>query len=319
MSGFRDLTLKPKYGLGDDFLNDVYIPLLGRSIRYTRAVGYFSSGGLASVGAGLEAFIRNNGSMRLMASPEGWSPQDVEALSGHREIPRELADRLARSLITRSDIERDHLSVLAWLMREGRLDTRIIIGAKGQLFHQKVGMFWDSRDDVVGMEGSNNETLAGWDSNIESLSVRRSWLDQEEWFPATLAELDRLWWGGPHSRSYSLPEAVRQKLLTYAQYRPHPIPEPVVKPLQLYSHQREGCDRLLAAWPESRLLADEVGLGKTITASAAMQALQAQGKCRRVLILAPANVCIQWQEELAEKFKPAGSPPGAGSPPECRR
>ncbi len=304
MSGFRELPLKPKYGLGDDFLNDVYIPLLGRAVRYTRAVGYFSSGGLASVGAGLEPFIRNNGSMRLMASPDGWSPQDVEALIGHREIPRELADRLARSLITKSDIERDHLSVLAWLMREGRLDTRIIIGAKGQLFHQKVGMFWDSGIDAVGIEGSNNETLAGWDSNIESLSVRRSWLDQEAWFPATISELDRLWQGGPHSRSYSLPEAVRRELVAYAQYRPHPIPEPepVVKPLQLYPHQREGRDRLLAAWPESRLLADEVGLGKTITASAAMQALQAQGKCRRVLILAPANVCIQWQEELAEKF-----------------
>lgn len=302
MSGFRYLTLKPKYGLGDDFLNDVYIPLLGRAIRYTRAVGYFSSGGLASVGAGLESFIRNNGSMRLMASPEGWSPQDVEALSGHRDIPRELADRLARSLITKDDIERDHLSVLAWLMREDRLDTRIIIGAKGQLFHQKVGMFWDARDDAVGIEGSNNETLAGWDSNIESLSVRRSWLDQEAWFPATIAELDRLWQGGPHSRSYSLPEAVRQKLLDYAQYRPHPIPEPVGKPLQLYPHQQEGRDRLLAAWPESRLLADEVGLGKTITASAAMQDLRVQGKCRKVLILAPANVCIQWQEELAEKF-----------------
>ena len=302
MSGFRDLPLKPKYGLGDDFLNDVYIPLLGKAIRYTRAVGYFSSGGLASVGSGLESFIRNNGSMRLMASPLGWSPQDVEALSGHRKIPRELADRLAKALITRSDIERDHLSVLAWLMREGRLETRIIIGPKGQLFHQKVGMFWDSRDDAVGIEGSNNETLAGWDSNIESLSVRRSWLDQEAWFPATLEELDRLWQGSPHSRSYSLPEAVRQELLKYVQYRPHPIPEPVVKPLQLYPHQREGRDRLLAAWPESRLLADEVGLGKTITASAAMQDLQAQGKCRRVLILAPANVCIQWQEELAEKF-----------------
>ena len=78
--------------------------------------------------AGLESFIRNNGSMCLMASPEEWRPQDVEALSGHREIPQELADRLARSLITRNDIERDHLSVLAWLMREGRLDTRIIIG-----------------------------------------------------------------------------------------------------------------------------------------------------------------------------------------------
>lgn len=301
MSGFRDLTLKPKYGLGDDFLNDVYVPLLGRAIRYTRAVGYFSSGGLASVGSGLESFIRNNGSMRLMASPVGWSPQDVEALSGHREIHRELADRLAKSLITRSDIERDHLSVLAWLMREGRLETRIIIGPKGQLFHQKVGMFWDSRDDAVGIEGSNNETLAGWDSNIESLSVRRSWLDQEAWFPATVEELDRLWQGGPHSRSYPLPEAVRKELLSYT-YRPHPIPDPVVKPLQLYPHQQEGRDRLLAAWPESRLLADEVGLGKTITASAAIQALQAQGKCQRVLILAPANVCIQWQEELAEKF-----------------
>ena len=140
----------------------------------------------------------------------------------------ELADRLAKSLITKSDIERDHLSVLAWLMREGRLETRIIIGPKGQLFHQKVGMFWDSRDDAVGIEGSNNETLAGWDSNIESLSIRRSWLDQEAWFPATVEELDRLWEGGPHSRSYPLPEAVRTGVA-------------VLRPIQAASDAGTGC------------------------------------------------------------------------------
>ena len=164
-------------------------------------------------------------------------------------------------------------------------------------------MFWDARDDAVGIEGSNNETLAGWDSNIESLSVRRSWLDQEAWFPATIAELDRLWQGGPHSRSYSLPEAVRKELLKYAPTQSRiRFRNRLAGPCNSTLIKQEGRDRLLAAWPESRLLADEVGLGKTITASAAMQALQAEGKCQRVLILAPANVCIQWQEELAEKF-----------------
>jgi len=49
------------------------------------------------------------------------------------------------------------------------------------------------------------------------------------------------------------------------------------------------------------LLADEVGLGKTIEAGLVISQLWAEGK-RRILIIAPSNLRKQWHQELNEKF-----------------
>jgi ERCC4-related helicase len=49
------------------------------------------------------------------------------------------------------------------------------------------------------------------------------------------------------------------------------------------------------------LLADEVGLGKTIEAGLVISQRWAEGK-RRILIITPANLRKQWHQELSEKF-----------------
>ncbi len=49
------------------------------------------------------------------------------------------------------------------------------------------------------------------------------------------------------------------------------------------------------------ILADEVGLGKTIEAGIIVSQLWAEGK-RRILIMVPASLRTQWQGELSEKF-----------------
>lgn len=50
------------------------------------------------------------------------------------------------------------------------------------------------------------------------------------------------------------------------------------------------------------ILADEVGLGKTIEAGIVLKELAVRGLARRVLILAPAALVEQWREELLTKF-----------------
>src|SRR2546430_11005199 len=50
------------------------------------------------------------------------------------------------------------------------------------------------------------------------------------------------------------------------------------------------------------ILADEVGLGKTIEASIIYKEFAIRGLVRRALILTPASLVGQWQGELAEKF-----------------
>src|ERR1700755_1869770 len=49
------------------------------------------------------------------------------------------------------------------------------------------------------------------------------------------------------------------------------------------------------------LLADEVGLGKTIEAGLVISQRWAEGK-RRILVIAPSNLRKQWYQELNEKF-----------------
>lgn len=50
------------------------------------------------------------------------------------------------------------------------------------------------------------------------------------------------------------------------------------------------------------LLADDVGLGKTIEAGLILQELIRQRRLRRILILCPSSLQIQWQDEMKEKF-----------------
>ena len=69
-----------------------------------------------------------------------------------------------------------------------------------------------------------------------------------------------------------------------------------------WPHQLRTFDRMLRAWPFRLLIADEVGLGKTIEAGLLIRHAWISGLARRILIMTPAGVCRQWQAELYEKF-----------------
>src|SRR5256885_10827579 len=68
-------------------------------------------------------------------------------------------------------------------------------------------------------------------------------------------------------------------------------------------HQIEVARRVLRRPMGGRaILADEVGLGKTIEAGIILKELLVRGLARRVLILTPASLVMQWQGELESKF-----------------
>ena len=64
----------------------------------------------------------------------------------------------------------------------------------------------------------------------------------------------------------------------------------------LFPYQREGMLHL--AFTERALLADEMGLGKTIQAIAACALLHRLGKARRVLVVTPASLKTEWEEQI---------------------
>ncbi len=70
---------------------------------------------------------------------------------------------------------------------------------------------------------------------------------------------------------------------------------------QWLPHQLDVSTRAVAHDPVRLLLADEVGLGKTVEAALIFAGLRAENRANRVLILAPNSLCIQWLGEIYRK------------------
>lgn len=78
----------------------------------------------------------------------------------------------------------------------------------------------------------------------------------------------------------------------------YPVSETTVP---LFPYQREGMLHL--AFTERALLADEMGLGKTIQAIAACALLKRLELARRVLVITPASLKGEWEEQI-QRFTP---------------
>lgn len=72
--------------------------------------------------------------------------------------------------------------------------------------------------------------------------------------------------------------------------------------VQVLPYQLRAAERIVDEMGGQGILADEVGLGKTIEAGLIIRELKARGLCQSVLVLCPAALVFQWQRELEEKF-----------------
>lgn len=71
---------------------------------------------------------------------------------------------------------------------------------------------------------------------------------------------------------------------------------------EAFPYQLEAAARVLRHMQGRAILADEVGLGKTIEAALVLSELRLRGLAGRVLVLVPAGLVGQWREELERKF-----------------
>lgn len=72
--------------------------------------------------------------------------------------------------------------------------------------------------------------------------------------------------------------------------------------LKPFPHQLAAANRVLNEMHGRAILADEVGLGKTIEAGLIMKEYMVRGLAKKILILVPASLVIQWTKELSQKF-----------------
>lgn len=164
----RDITISTNYETTENstqLVDEFYIPVLEQSEKYYRIAGFFSSSALAIAAKGIEGLVNNGGKMYLMISPE-LSDEDFRVIQEHGKITE---DASIFSDLKLDSAVSENVQALAWLLDCGRLEIKIVVGKKNtkSLFHQKVGIAFDSAGNIVSFSGSINETAQAWLNNIE--------------------------------------------------------------------------------------------------------------------------------------------------------
>ncbi|MDF0682437.1 MAG: SNF2-related protein, partial [Candidatus Nitrosocosmicus sp.] len=83
----------------------------------------------------------------------------------------------------------------------------------------------------------------------------------------------------------------------------HEFSSPFHAAIEIEDYQLEPLYRTIKMPRVNLLLADDVGLGKTIETGLVIQELLARKRVKRVLVLCPSSLQIKWQEEMESKFQ----------------
>ncbi|MCK9925848.1 DISARM system SNF2-like helicase DrmD [Frankia sp. Mgl5] len=95
-------------------------------------------------------------------------------------------------------------------------------------------------------------------------------------------------------------DAIRWSAVTSADARR--LQAPFRSGVAVEDYQLEPVARALEAPRVNLLLADDVGLGKTIEAGLVAEELLLRHRARRIMIVCPAGLTLKWRDEMAEKF-----------------
>ncbi len=313
---FRELNLKVSYDSdSDDILNEFYIPVLSKAIKYNRLAGFFTSSALAVAAKGIAEFIQNNGKMKLIVGAK-LQKADVQAIiDGKENAENVLSESMLKSLeAIENEIIQDHVKALAWLVARKDLEIKVgvLFDASGQpidfetaskagIFHQKIGILEDSNGNFLSFSGSINETAAAWMENVEEFKVFRSWIDGElAHLQADNKKFERYWYGQTERfKIFDIPVAVKQKLIDLA-----PTDIRSLKKIrcnskpQLRNYQKDAISSWLANCGKG-ILEMATATGKTFTALGCLAKLLEKDPKLFVVITCPfIHLTRQWKENL---------------------
>ncbi|MDE0192031.1 MAG: phospholipase D-like domain-containing protein [Gammaproteobacteria bacterium] len=271
---------------------------------YDRIAGYFSSSILEVAG---EALASIEGNIRVVCNSD-LSRADVEvAKAAQAAMRREWCESRPELL---GEAAKPRFRRLHSLLRSGKMEIRVLPDEVFGLIHGKAGVIGLHDGRRTSFLGSANESMTAFRLNYELV-----WEDDsEEAVEWVQEEFDALW-----SSPLAVPLADfvvadldrlarRKPVGDVAEWQKEPDPASVVvespvyrKEVGLWEHQKHfvklAFDAHRGAHGARFVLADQVGLGKTLQLAMAAQLMALAGE-GAVLVLAPKPLLQQWQDEL---------------------
>jgi superfamily II DNA or RNA helicase len=286
--------------LDQAFLNEK----LGGARAYRRIAGYFRSSIFELVGEEVAQIPK----VQVVCNSE-LDAADVAVAQHARETAlKERWNEAAPEV--EALLHRERYRRLHELLTSGRVEIRVV--PKDRVFiHGKAGVIEQADGSKTCFLGSINETKSAFAQNYEIL-----WEDPSPEGVAWVEEEFAALW----EDAYPLPDAIIEEIkrvakrieIRFGEATPAELPAAALAEAPIYrgGEQLQPWQRsFVTTFLEHRevygkarlLLADEVGVGKTLSlaASALVAALLEDGP---VLILCPATLTLQWQVELADKL-----------------
>lgn len=294
-----------------DFIDDFYVPLLSRAIRYRRGVGYFTSNWFRSASRGIAKLADNGGTAQWIMSPK-LQRSDWEAIRKGNEAKRnEVLKNQLDSTITdlQYDLEYETRNAIAWMIADGLLEIKLAVPNRDLSgdYHDKFGVFYDG-DNRVAFHGSQNDSEHAL-TNYEAYTIDCDWIsdrdragvDQQE------ARFKRLWEGRDDNVDvYTIPEGAKENIedLRDTGNRPYTAPDSATtgtseSTITLRDYQQEAVDSWFNNGCQG-LFQMATGTGKTFTALAALDEYidTIDDPLLTVIAVPQKHLARQWAEEM---------------------
>jgi SNF2 family DNA or RNA helicase len=239
-------------------------------------------------------------------------------------------------VLEEDEIIKNRIALFAFLKIKNILEIKIG-SMKNKLgsYHPKNYILTDSSGDIVSSTGSTNDTTNGMRYSYESDAISLSWEGRRdsERVLQTIQDFDTVWKGlDPEINIHDLDkkmaehildqlkienseegykkviefleinDIIEDKKLTTALIDSPIFSEFSLGGVALHPHQTSVLDKALSSWPIKKLFADEVGLGKTLEVGATIKYLEKGVFVSNILIMPPASLVENWQQEMKEYF-----------------
>lgn len=285
--------------LDASFLNEK----LKGAISYDRIAGYFSSSILEVAGEAIEEI---EGCVRVVCNSEMQKEDAVTVGAAVNAMRREWCSKKPEELYMNVP---HRLKKLYSLIKSGKLQIKVVPNDVFGLIHGKAGVITYKDGKKTCFIGSVNETYTGWKLNYEIL-----WEDDSEEGVKWVQDEFDYFWNSPYAIPLSefIVEDIkriseRKVIYSVDEWRENPEPASVViessvyrKELGLWEHQKYF---VKLAFDDHKkhgaryVLADMVGLGKTVQLAMSAQLMALYGD-KPVLVIVPKTLLWQWQDEM---------------------
>ena len=305
---FKEFAIEKSYinRGSNNFLDSLLKPALREAAYYRRSVGFFSSSVFSLLLNSLPSFIRNNGKIHLIVSPE-LSNDDIKAIQLGYE---KKSDLLNRRFLEDFDAEIRlfddvGLDTLAELVARGILDVKVAsVKNDFGIYHDKLGILTDKVGNNVVFYGSPNSSANAYLNNYEKIRVVRDWIQGEgEAVRDEISEFDSMWENrNPYLEVFDFMESVKECILVVKEERSRG--KKVKDPIELYDYQKDA----IQAWVDKGFRGFYVmatGTGKTWTAIYSAKRLLEEHKCLIVIAAPYKHLVRQWAEDVNKLFPDA--------------